>query len=121
MLFRSAMTTEFFQRAEGQPVEPVTEAWTKETFARAKTLKQGLFNDKDQVTGLWAQAANRFSRRLKYLPKKKYKTLMREITQGFSHPFHNTPKRNIFAMHNHPNLSEKPEAVVNALRVAATA
>ena len=111
------MTTEFYQRTEGQPVGPVTEAWTNETFARANALKRSLFNQKDQVTGLWAQAENRFKRRLKYLPKKMFKTLLREITQGFDHPFRKMPKQNIFSMHNHPNLSEKPEAVVNALRV----
>ena len=40
------MTTEFYQRIDGQPVGPITEAWTKETFVRANTLKQSLFNQK---------------------------------------------------------------------------
>ena len=112
-----AMTTEFFQRAEGQPLGPVTEAWRNDTFRWAKALKRDLFGDSNQVTGLWAQAAHRFEKRLKYLPKKMYNTIMREIKFGFSHPFRQKPKQNIFAVHNHPNLADKPRAVVKALKV----
>ena len=69
------------------------------------------------MTGLWVQAAHRFTRRLKYLPTKMYSNIMSEITNGFSHPFWVKPKRNIISTCNHPNLTEKPRTVVKDLKV----
>ena len=46
------MTREFFQRAEGQPVGPVTAQWRETTFACARALRIRLFGNTGQVTGL---------------------------------------------------------------------
>lgn len=111
----AAMTSEFYQRVEGQGVGPVTAVWRDKVFAWARSLKKRLFGDNGQVTGLWSKAAKKFKKRLKYLPKKELAVIMREITTGFSHPFRRKPSANIFVKRNHPNLAQRPHAVYNAL------
>ena len=111
------MTQEFFQRAEGQPVGPVTAEWRRTTFVWARDLRIKLFGSTGQVTGLWGHAATRFRRRLKHLSLRDKTDIMREIVQGFSHPFKSKPKQIIFAKRNHPNLALKPREVMDALNV----
>ena len=103
----AAMTREFVQRVEGQPVGPVTSTWRRGVFDWARNLKNDIFGRGGQVTGLWSQAANRFKKRLRYMGKQKLTAIMREVASGFSHPFATKPRANIFVRHNHPNLAEK--------------
>lgn len=64
------MRTEFYQRAQGQDLGPVTKRWRDNVFAWAGKLRSRLFGDTKQVTGLWALAKDRFRTRLQILDDK---------------------------------------------------
>ena len=113
----AGMTREFVQRAEGQPVGPVTAAWRDGVFSWARSLRRRLFGNDVQVTGLWSRAAKKFKKRLRYLPKAELMAIMREIKSGFRHPFRGKPPTDIFIKHNHPNLVQRPRAVFEALHL----
>ena len=112
----AAMRREFYQRAEGEPVGPVTARWRADVFAWAKRLRIKCFGDSKQVTGLWARAKRRFMARLQYLKDKALvRRVLREIEHGASLPFDPVPQAPIRAKSNHKDLAKRAAHVYKAL------
>ena len=110
------MKREFYQRAEGQGVGPVTSAWKENTFAWALGLKRELFGDTRRVTGLWQQAKHRFARRLARLQnKREAQEIYRQVARGVKLPFDKRPATPIRAPKNHKDLPLHRQDVFDAI------
>ena len=110
------MKREFYQRARGQGLGPVTAKWREQVFAWAATLRKRLFGSNKQVTGLWALAKERFRSRLRVLQDKELvDTVMSEIENGVRMPFEVRPSAPVVAKTNHADLSKRAQHVFEAL------
>ena len=110
------MHTEFYQRAEGQPLGPVTQGFVDDLFLWAKKLKHNCFGASKPVTGLWQRAYSRWQARLNRLKSRTLAAkLDKEVKFGVRLPFEMRPAKPLRARHNHACLGERPDAVFRAL------
>ena len=110
------MKREFYQRARGQQLGPVTAKWREQVFAWAAKLRKRLFGATKQVTGLWSLAKERFRSRLQVLQDHEVSNaIMSEVEDGVRMPFAMRPLQPIVAKTNHPDLSKRAQHVFNAL------
>ena len=110
------LQTEFYQRAEGQPLGPATQLWKTKLFAWAGSLRRQFFGETDKVTGLWQEAYPRFRRRLKRLHDKQLAARVnKEVKRGVKLPFARKPPTRLCARSNHPCLGERKKEVFDAI------
>ena len=101
--------------AKPEDMGPVTKKWYAKVRIWLQAMRDKYQPDRAHVTGSWRKNWKAWNKRLRRLPEKRRKYVMRLLMQGVELPFDKRPSGPLRKLKNHPQLGEKSDVVWNTI------